>query len=664
MKIKGIALAAGYGTRLRPLTDIMPKPLLPLCGKPMIDIVLDRLFDAGAGQVCVNTHHLGAMMSSHLAPLAEAGKVKLFNEESILGTGGPLVNAKETLSDCDAFILHNGDIVADFDLKAMLVKHIESKSVATMALIDGPENRVLSDRGSVLDILGKLKVESDSAKMLTYAGIAVFSPEIFKFLPAEPCCCSIIDAILGAMAERPGSVGAFYPSVPYFWSDIGSFEQYLQAHSEILLRGAMPSLSVKGFIHADKSSLVSKGARLSGFVSIGRNCRINPEVRMSNCVVLDGVEVSGSENRAWEVITPSFSCCRDSALIRKLKFFEGADFDSMKVQPLVEHGSDRRFYRISQDGGRTNSVLMLSSASDQDFGRFLELGTFFRAGGLPTPEIKAHEHDKFAVLMEDLGDSTVYNIMTGTGYDASETEPLYMKVIDSLALFQRDGTRAVRGAPDIPLRIFDYAYLRWESNYFKENFLERLCGIKMDYAKNLLIASEFHLLAAAVNSMDYTLMHRDFQSQNILLSDGTVRYVDFQGARLGPYTYDIASLVKDPYIMLSKPLRTKLYEYYYHALKKCGFDIPYERYRVDSVLSSLQRNMQALGAYGFLSLAKKKVKYLDYAEPCLELLSDGLDEFETLRGLTDVRLDFLTDCVRSARDSVRESVASARRGMS
>ena len=207
---------------------------------------------------------------------------------------------------------------------------------------------------------------------------------------------------------------------------------------------------------------------------------------------------------------------------------------------------------------------------------------------------------------------------------------LYGKVVDALAEFQAHGTIALERG-DIQIRLFDREYLRWESNYFIDNFIKGLCRIPANDADIEKVSRELDELADQTFALPRTLMHRDFQSQNILIPAGEPRFVDFQGARLGPYTYDIASLVKDPYVMLPKGFRDELIRRHHekltaarHPLKTPSFD----QYKADYLKASLQRNMQALGAYGFLSLKKRKLKYLAYARPCLELLSEGLQEAE------------------------------------
>lgn len=643
MKINGIVLAAGFGKRLMPLTGHLPKPLLPVCGKTMLDTALEALTGAGAQRIAVNTHHLAPLVEQHVKAGRFKDAVSLFHEAEILGTGGPLVNAKMLLSDCDCFLLHNGDILSDFDLKALLKLHVETGSLATMATLEGPENRLLvSKDGKVLDILGRLGVKPpEGSKTLTYAGIAAFSPEIFRFLPERPVFCSIIDAILKAMAETPGRIAAFAPPKP-FWSDIGSFEQYFKVHETLL--------NSTGRVFGEGCK-VAPGAKLSGFVAASANCIVESGASVCNCILLDGAKVNAGERRRNEAVGPDFAVHRDHPALSALKIL--APLKDWQATSLVEQGSDRRFYRI-REPGKPPRALMISSAADKDFQRFLDIGSFLWGNRLMTPELFSCEPSEYAVLMEDLGDDTLYDLIKADTAPERRGE-LYGKAVDALAEFQARGTEALQRT-NFQIRLFDLEYLRWESDYFMENFIKGLCRLQPSPAMTESVTKELDALAACAFALPRTLMHRDFQSQNILLPCGTPRFVDFQGARLGPYVYDIASLTKDPYVMLPKELRDSLLERHHRRLTEqhkplAGLSL--ERYKEDFRIASLQRNMQALGAYGFLSLKKRKLKYLAYAEPCLALLLEGLgdgtgDGFDSLRELCNMAKAALSSGINAA----------------
>ncbi|MFA7231766.1 MAG: phosphotransferase, partial [Victivallaceae bacterium] len=210
--------------------------------------------------------------------------------------------------------------------------------------------------------------------------------------------------------------------------------------------------------------------------------------------------------------------------------------------------------------------------------------------------------------------------------------------------FQSRGTGLFKRNDAPILRNFDRSYLRWETKYFSDNLLGAVAAVPENSRKEL--EHEFDLLAQAADSQPKIFMHRDFQSQNILLHNGRVRFVDFQGARIGPVGYDIMSLVNDPYMELSLKLRRKLEKYYctqlaasYSPAKEC--DLTY-----CLVIAGLQRSMQALGAYGYLGLTAGKKHYLKFIPAGLALLKEGLERLAAMPE-APLRLNRLTEIVKA-----------------
>ena len=132
-KINAFIPAAGFGERLRPITDHIPKPLLPILGKPIIEIVLNRLSCLSPDITGINIHHCRQQMQAWAENSLYAGKIRLFHENTILGTGGALKNAESLLEDSPV-IVHNSDILADIDLEELVNTHNKSDNVATLAV--------------------------------------------------------------------------------------------------------------------------------------------------------------------------------------------------------------------------------------------------------------------------------------------------------------------------------------------------------------------------------------------------------------------------------------------------------------------------------------------------------------------------------------------------
>ena len=229
-------------------------------------------------------------------------------------------------------------------------------------------------------------------------------------------------------------------------------------------------------------------------------------------------------------------------------------------------------------------------------------------------------------------------------------------------------TEHITECPLLQKRIFDYEHLRWETSYFIERFVK---GIRNISVKNIsALDNEFHRLALKVDSIPKTIVHRDFQSQNIMITKWRIpRVVDYQGARIGPPAYDVVSLLRDPYYRLEDDLRERLLEYYDEKMgksftdKKCNATNPalppfhsplgkgghrgvkegkggfFNKIQFEKTLlpCRLQRHMQALGAYGFLSKIKGKKYFLKYVPEGLRLLKEDVslakDEYQELYDL-------------------------------
>ena len=639
-KLNAMVLAAGLGTRLRPLTDIIPKPLTPVCNRPMLEIVMSNLLDAEVDGFAVNTHYLPEMVNDFINSSRFKEMTEIFHEPEILGTGGGPVNARKMLSKNEFFIIHNSDILTDMNLAALIAHHFGSGRKITMALVEGPENRVrVTPDGGIHDILSSLGRNPEGSRLMTYSGVMVLSRDIFKYLPETAVNCSIIRGILEMMKAEPDAVGAYIEKGIY-WNDLGTLEQYFAAHKDVLEfnRVKLPYFQSLHRQCIDKDAEVSASAELSGFIAAGRKARIHDHAMVMNCILFDGAEVPAGDFRCNEIITPQMGIHRNIHELKRLLILTGEDFNRIRLTSLREQGSLRGFYRIISH--HKPRVLMLSDGMDQDFDRFIYIGKFLGRFNFPTPEIYAFEPEEFSVLMEDLGNETVFRRLQYLK-TPEEIDELYENIIDTLLDFQLRGTALFKRGDAPILRTFDRSYLRWETRYFSQQYLEGCCHISPEECNAL--NPEFDQLAAHVEKQPKIYMHRDFQSQNIMVHDGRIRFVDFQGSRIGPLGYDIMSLVNDCYIHFDRKRRHHLTDYYCSRLKE--MDAAYSAIDLEDCLitAGLQRNMQALGAYGFLGLNQGKKQYLDFIPRGLELLKEGIRNLQ--KSKSPLRLPCLSEMV-------------------
>lgn len=288
-------LAAGLGTRLAPLTDLLPKPLVPVFHKPLLTFALDSLIATGAGTLALNTHHLPVTFSGVFGdkPAYRDRPLRVFHEPLLLDTGGGIRNARSALGD-STFFLYNGDILADLPLAGLLAHHRASGVMATLLLRPssggGVSNVRFDDQsGRVLDLRGALGV--GEAVPTVYSGVALFEPAIFDWIP-ESGPSSIIDALIAAM--RAGEPVGGMVAGDGLWIDLGTPEAYLAAHRLLADPVKRPGyVADPGWptpVHPE--ARVAADAMLEGVVSIGPGAVVGSGAMIRDSVIWPGAVIA------------------------------------------------------------------------------------------------------------------------------------------------------------------------------------------------------------------------------------------------------------------------------------------------------------------------------------------------------------------------------------
>lgn len=237
-------LAAGMGTRLRPLTDDRPKALVTVAGRTLLEICLSRLRFFGVNQVVVNAHHYAEMILDYLKANDNFGmRIEVCREDVLLDTGGGLKNAAYFFLEAgevprEPFILHNVDVLSTIDLARMLRFHSEQHALATVAVQDRPTSRYLlfDEQGQLCGRRAGRDGEAELARPavplqpLAFSGIHVVSPRIFARM-SEQGAFSIIAAYLRLAAE--GEKILAFRADQYYWRDLGRPENVIQAARDI-----------------------------------------------------------------------------------------------------------------------------------------------------------------------------------------------------------------------------------------------------------------------------------------------------------------------------------------------------------------------------------------------------------------------------------------------
>lgn len=267
-------------------------------------------------------------------------------------------------------------------------------------------------------------------------------------------------------------------------------------------------------------------------------------------------------------------------------------------------GSRREYHRVSKDG--LSFVVLVSPPDDLDFGRFLRITQFYRLMRFPVPMVHCIDDAERLVLLEDLGDRRLYDQFLADRTGSMES---YRKALDLLVDLQTRCHAMHLESPDIRSRIFDREQLLWETSYYRVQYLEGFRGLKA----NPDWENVFPEMAALVDKHPKAIMHRDFQSQNLMVTpDGNVHVIDYQGSRLGSIYYDLASVLLDPYVMLTDAeIETLLRHFHAKSLSPLDF----KEFRENFLHAGLQRVMQALGAYCFLSRVKGLTAFAGHIKP-------------------------------------------------
>ncbi len=617
-------LAAGIGERLQPITFHIPKPLLPVLGKPVLQHVLEKISTLPVNNIAINIHHKKELFEGWIKHCAFNEKIMLFPEEKILGTGGALKNAERFLNE-GTFLVHNSDILSDISLEKLLEHHLKSGNLATLAVHDYPKfNNVVVDENGFLKHAGAgVKPVPANEQQLAFTGIAVYEPEFLQFLP--PGASSVVDAWLKAV-NAAYRIGTFNVSGCY-WSDIGTPEAYARA--------VFDALKTEGetvFIHPSVSGC--KNIEMQGYVVIEEGYPFKGTGMLRNCILLPSPstgEGEGGGEFSFSSPSPSSPPVKGGEIPSNAAFENciiGVDFvidlteseilgksEEDGKQLIGAGGSDRKYFRIKR--GRKSAVLLECKMDDTDFKRQIEYTKFFLKYSIPVPGLLEIDFDGKSAVFEDAGDTSLYNWLKCPRAE-TEIEDIYRKIIDTLVLLHTTATDHVDVCPLLKNRIFDFEYFRWETDYFIENYIDGVRNMKADNIPGL--EDELNSLAFKADSFPKTIIHRDFQSQNIMvMSDCNLQIIDFQGARMGPSAYDVVSILWDPYYRLQEDMREKLVDYYISKIED-KFDADY--FRETLSVCRLQRHMQALGAYSYLSSVKGKKYFLKYVPEGLRLLEE------------------------------------------
>lgn len=327
-----MVMAAGVGSRLEPLTRNIPKPLVPVLNKPVMDILLQKLKNYGVESVIANTHYLGEQIQKRYTQNSPADiDFHYIHEEELSGTAGGVKKCEAFFDDVENFIVVSADGLHDADIERIVNSHLESGCIATMAIV-GVEHEEVSKYGVVVpskdftvsEFQEKPPIEEAKSNFIN-TGIYVFNKKIFDYIPKGQVFDFAKDVFPKLLcANEKINVYRIYS----YWSDIGTLNQYIQSNKDALSKKVIipnPEITRKydSVYSIGKNCTISETAVFKNNVVIGDNCTIGNNVVLdnvilwNNTIVEDNIklkntvcannvtvksDITGDEN--WEIIAP------------------------------------------------------------------------------------------------------------------------------------------------------------------------------------------------------------------------------------------------------------------------------------------------------------------------------------------------------------------------
>jgi aminoglycoside/choline kinase family phosphotransferase len=302
---------------------------------------------------------------------------------------------------------------------------------------------------------------------------------------------------------------------------------------------------------------------------------------------------------------------------------------SIELYPLEGRGSDRTFSRLKWNN-KGSAILIHYDLTREENTYYAEIAEFLHDINVPVPRLIRHDSTHRLILIEDLGDTDLWSLRE-TPWENRRT--FYHK---TLAIVHRLHSFPQKGFHPDRVRLsqgFGPDLYRWEQDYFRNYFVRDVCGIELEPSLERKIDGELFILAGQLSETLRCLVHRDLQSQNVMIRDGEPFLIDFQGMRFGSPFYDLGSLLCDPYVNFSNDERNELLSFYYRFSK---WTHDWSIFQNTFWKASAQRLMQALGAYGFLGLKKGLKSYLEHIPAGLRNLHLAASQVSSLPCLLEL----------------------------
>lgn len=323
-----------------------------------------------------------------------------------------------------------------------------------------------------------------------------------------------------------------------------------------------------------------------------------------------------------------------------------------EIRPLTGDASNRRYYRLmSADRDKKCSVILMVLDQPEQFKAseeavspcavtihelpFINILRHLEASRVAVPRLYHHEKKEGWLFLEDLGDKTLWKGLENC--DLRTTRDWYRLAIDELLKIQFQATRSRDDGCLAFGRAFDQPLLMWEFDHFIEYGIEARQDRAIASADRKTLRTFFERISRTLAAEPRCLTHRDYHSRNLMLCEGSIRVLDFQDALMGPYAYDLASLLRDSYVALPEETVDELVDYYLDRRQSIeGQFIEPAQFRKSFDYISLQRNLKAAGRFAYIHAVKKNSNYLPFIPRTLSYVRENLIKYPELRPLREV----------------------------
>ena len=319
--------------------------------------------------------------------------------------------------------------------------------------------------------------------------------------------------------------------------------------------------------------------------------------------------------------------------LERISEFLGVPPGKLAIRPLAGDASRRLFFRIELPPSRKHPrgiVMLYPPGEEGEVELFARLAACLARAAAGPPEIYRLDPARGCIFLEDCGDELLQDAAASS--PPPRVEKLYREALDQLVRMQEKITPRIAPACPAGRRAFTGEKFRAELDFFLEQTISGYFGRRITAADRGAFQRFFLVISERAASQPRVFCHRDYHSRNLLVTGDHLRVVDFQDGRGGPYTYDLASLLNDPYVELSAALKPRLRQYYF-SRAAAGRGKKLIQFKRDFAIVTVQRLLKAAGTFGYMSAREGKDSYASYLPRVFKTVTAALEELPELKGL-------------------------------